>query len=160
VILLLAVTGEAVSMAERFQSLAGHGVLPWTKRLEFGWLSRAWQWLGRDVDTSKLSLEGVLEGSLKQVPTFLVSNVARIIGNLVRLSLQTSISTVPLFFILRDSPRLLPAVREFITLDADQTDRVLRRAEDAVYATFYGVVVVAAIQGTIGGVAFWLLGLP
>jgi predicted PurR-regulated permease PerM len=160
VILLLAVTGEAVSMAERFQAMAGHGAFPWTNRLEIRWLDRAWHWLGRYVDTSKLSIESVLAGSLRQVTTFLVTNVASIIGNLVRISLETSISTVTLFFILRDSPRLLPAIREFIPLDADQTDRVLRRAEDAVYATFYGVVVVAAIQGSIGGVAFWLLGLP
>lgn len=159
VILLLAVTGEAVSMAERFQAMAGQGTLPWKNRLEIAWLDRVWQWLSRYVDTSKLSLTAVLEGSLRQITTFLVANVANIIGNVVRLSLQTSISTVTLFFILRDSRRLLPAVREFIPLDADQTDRVLRRAEDAVYATFYGVVVVAAIQGSIGGLTFWLLGL-
>ncbi len=34
------------------------------------------------------------------------------------------------------------------------------RAADTIHATFYGTIVCAAVQGTLGGLMFWWLGLP
>ena len=39
-------------------------------------------------------------------------------------------------------------------------DRVFSRVGNTVHATIYGTLVVAAIQGTLGGLMFWWLGLP
>jgi predicted PurR-regulated permease PerM len=39
-------------------------------------------------------------------------------------------------------------------------DRVFRRVCDTVHATLYGTLAVAAVQGTLGGLMFWWLGLP
>ena len=39
-------------------------------------------------------------------------------------------------------------------------DRLFGRVVDAVVATFYGTVVVAAVQGALGGLIFWWLELP
>jgi len=36
----------------------------------------------------------------------------------------------------------------------------MQRVSDTVYATIYGTLVVAAIQGALGGLMFWWLGLP
>jgi predicted PurR-regulated permease PerM len=37
---------------------------------------------------------------------------------------------------------------------------LFRIVSDTVYATVYGSVVVAAVQGSMGGIMFWILGLP
>ena len=39
-------------------------------------------------------------------------------------------------------------------------DRLFSRMGDTVYATIYGTLAVAAVQGTLGGLMFWWLGLP
>ena len=39
-------------------------------------------------------------------------------------------------------------------------DRLFSRVGDTVYATIYGTLAVAAVQGTLGGLMFWWLGLP
>ena len=39
-------------------------------------------------------------------------------------------------------------------------DQLFRRVVDTVEATFYGTLVVAAVQGTLGGFIFWWLDLP
>jgi predicted PurR-regulated permease PerM len=39
-------------------------------------------------------------------------------------------------------------------------DQLFARINDTVRATLYGTVVVASIQGTLGGLIFWWLGLP
>ena len=39
-------------------------------------------------------------------------------------------------------------------------DRMFTRVADTVHATIYGTLIVAAVQGTLGGLMFWWLGLP
>src|SRR5688500_10349855 len=39
-------------------------------------------------------------------------------------------------------------------------NRLMSRIVDMVRATLYGTVAVAALQGTLGGLRFWWLGLP
>ena len=39
-------------------------------------------------------------------------------------------------------------------------DRVCRRVGDTIYATIYGTLAVSAVQGLLGGLMFWWLGLP
>src|SRR5215207_5997857 len=45
-------------------------------------------------------------------------------------------------------------------LSAAEMDKLIDRVVDTVYATLYGTVAVAAVQGTLGGLIFWWLGLP
>jgi predicted PurR-regulated permease PerM len=51
-------------------------------------------------------------------------------------------------------------LREISPLSDDEMDQLERRVVDTVEATLYGTVVVAAVQGTLGGLMFWWLGLP
>ena len=39
-------------------------------------------------------------------------------------------------------------------------DRLFGRVGDTIYATIYGTLAVAAVQGLLGGLMFWWLGLP
>jgi predicted PurR-regulated permease PerM len=65
-----------------------------------------------------------------------------------------------LFYLLRDRHRILNAVRGWVPLSQAETDEVFERVDDTIWASVYGTLMVAAVQGTLGGVVFWLLGLP
>jgi predicted PurR-regulated permease PerM len=65
-----------------------------------------------------------------------------------------------LFYFLRDRALALDWLQEISPLSAADTRLLFERIVDAIQATFYGTVVVAAIQGTLGGLIFWSLGLP
>ena len=41
-----------------------------------------------------------------------------------------------------------------------ETDRLCGRVGDTIYATIYGTLAVSAVQGLLGGLMFWWLGLP
>jgi predicted PurR-regulated permease PerM len=45
-------------------------------------------------------------------------------------------------------------------LSNQETDRLLERVSDTIHATIFGTVVVAMIQGAMGGVMFVLMGIP
>lgn len=65
-----------------------------------------------------------------------------------------------LFYLLRDGEGLLTRVKHSVPLAAEQKTILLERISLVVRATVKGGVTVAVVQGVLGGLAFWLLGIP
>ena len=64
-----------------------------------------------------------------------------------------------LFFLFRDGEKLAARVVEFMPLPRDQSLGLIKRLQEVLAGCVYGVLMVAAVQGTLGGITFWLLGL-
>ncbi|MCP8894921.1 AI-2E family transporter [Shinella daejeonensis] len=63
------------------------------------------------------------------------------------------------FFLLRDGSSLTRRIKDAIPLRASQRDALLEKFTVVVRATVKGSVFVAALQGALGGLIFWLLGI-
>ena len=64
-----------------------------------------------------------------------------------------------LFFLLRDGGALAERIKEAIPLQNDQKVAFFARFADVIRATVKGGILVAIAQGTLGGIAFWFLGI-
>ena len=64
-----------------------------------------------------------------------------------------------LFFLLRDGRALAERIRDAIPLRGEQKAALFARFADVVRATVKGGILVAMAQGTLGGIAFWFLGI-
>jgi predicted PurR-regulated permease PerM len=64
-----------------------------------------------------------------------------------------------LFFMLRDSTSMGAQLRDLLPLQERDRDQLLSDTRDLVIASVGAGLAVAAAQGAVGGVAFWLLGL-
>ncbi|TIX48900.1 AI-2E family transporter [Alteraurantiacibacter aquimixticola] len=64
------------------------------------------------------------------------------------------------FFLLRDGKALAPRVLAAMPMDADITARMAERFLTIVRATIKGSVVVGLVQGALGGITFWIAGVP
>jgi len=64
------------------------------------------------------------------------------------------------FFLLRDGRRLAARIERAIPLPPAQRDALFDRFVAVVRATIRGSLVVAILQGSIGGLTFWILGIP
>lgn len=65
-----------------------------------------------------------------------------------------------LFFFLRDRDVVLRTLRGLSPLTEPEMDRLLLRIGDTIHATIYGTAAVSLVQGSLGGLMFWWLGLP
>jgi predicted PurR-regulated permease PerM len=65
-----------------------------------------------------------------------------------------------LFFLFRDGDQLSQSIARSIPLHPQHTRRLLTQFATVVRATVKGNIVVALVQGALGSVAFWFLGLP
>ena len=64
------------------------------------------------------------------------------------------------FFFLRDHREALHQVRMLSPLTRSETSYLFERTSDVIHAIILGNVITSAIQGTLGGLMFWVLGLP
>ena len=64
-----------------------------------------------------------------------------------------------LFFFLRDRRSALQSLRWLSPLSHSEMDYLFHRVNDTICATIYGTLSVAAIQGFLGGLMFWWLGI-
>jgi len=65
-----------------------------------------------------------------------------------------------LFFFLRDRRAALQSLRSLSPLSEAEMDRLFGQIGDTLAATINGTLIVAAVQGLLGGLMFWWLGLP
>ena len=65
-----------------------------------------------------------------------------------------------LFYFFRDRRKALDSLRSLVPLSEAEVDHVFTRVADTIHATVFGTIVVAAVQGTLGGLMFWWLGVP
>ena len=65
-----------------------------------------------------------------------------------------------LFFFLRDRKAIIKSLHNLLPLSSNQTTELFKHIGDTIHATVYGVLAVAVVQGTLGGLMFWWLGLP
>jgi predicted PurR-regulated permease PerM len=65
-----------------------------------------------------------------------------------------------MFLMFRDGPRIVARIPDLLPFDRAHSETAFDRMRDVIYASVYGVVVIALIQGALCGVMFWLLGIP
>ena len=65
-----------------------------------------------------------------------------------------------LFYFLRDRRAAGRLLQDWLPLTNAESEDLFGRVVDTVHATIYGTLAVAAVQGFLGGLMFWFLGLP
>ncbi|MCB4791917.1 MAG: AI-2E family transporter [Elusimicrobia bacterium] len=101
-----------------------------------------------------------LPGTVTTLAKWLSSTAGSIVkGSLFQL-IDIAMTFYMLFFFLRDRRAALRSLRSLSPLSEKEMDSLFCRVSDTIYATVYGTLAVASIQGLLGGLMFWWLGLP
>jgi len=74
--------------------------------------------------------------------------------------LSFALTAFATFLMLRYGDRLVATIPDLLPFERTRSEALLLRIRDAVYASVYGVVTIATIQGVLCGGMFWLLGVP
>jgi predicted PurR-regulated permease PerM len=101
-----------------------------------------------------------LSQTVRSAASYLGSKVASFIGISIGWFAQVIIMLFILFFAYRDHSEASAFARSLLPLNEDEAKVLLERLRGTIYATALGRMAIAAIQGTLGGLAYWLLGVP
>jgi predicted PurR-regulated permease PerM len=120
---------------------------------------RAILWVSHYAPVSVPDLQATISSQAEKAVSTLLTITAGLVGSLSVFGLNAFIAIVVLFFLFRDGRSMLRRVTVMLPLRPDQTRRLFVRVKETLDAIVYGTLAMAAIQGTLTGLAFWFLGL-
>jgi len=85
---------------------------------------------------------------------------AMLIGGLLGLIVNALMTAFTLYYLFRDGETIARRLPDLLPLPRPDALRIIARTREMITASVYGVVVIAIVQGTLGGVMFAILGLP
>ncbi len=97
--------------------------------------------------------------SLKDIGKNVKGALSSGIANIADVIIDFLFMLLAVFFFLRDGPDFLSRIRDYLPFSEEDKNRLFSKTKDMVISTVYGGVVVAVVQGFIGGVTFSLLGI-
>jgi predicted PurR-regulated permease PerM len=107
-----------------------------------------------------LNVPATLTERLENLPDLVVGRTFRVVSGIGGMVLQVGVGLFTLFYLFRDGERMLQAARSHVPLASGPTELLALRAKEVMFAAVFGHVFVALVQGLLGGMAFWALGLP
>lgn len=101
-----------------------------------------------------------LQNTTRSVAAYLGSRFAGFIGRSFSAITQIVVMLFILFFIFRDRDLAISFVRSLLPLRPDESDRLIERVGDTIYASALGRLAIAAVQGLLADLSYWVLGVP
>jgi predicted PurR-regulated permease PerM len=123
-------------------------------------LGRAIGWIGRFINIEEVRSGEFLRERLQSMTGAVAGRALGFVGGVVGAVVQVFFVIFTMYYLFRDGERFVRALPDTLPLRREQSERIFERTRDVIAASLYGVLVIAVIQGLLGGVAFWALGLP
>ena len=160
-IVIVVVIVPAAFVVERLITEATSGIQSLQARVEGGELQSLLDrhpalaplgaWIDRQFD---------LPSMMSAVVTWLSNLGATFVKGSMLQVVEVFITFYLLFYFLRDRRAAKTMILAWLPLTKPETEQLLRRLGETVHAIIYGTLAVAAVQGSLGGLMFWMLGLP
>ena len=107
--------------------------------------------IGRQLD---------LPGTAGRLASWLSTTAGSIVTGSVYQALGLCLTFYLVFFLLRDRRAALQSLLALSPLSKTEMNRLCGRVAETIHATVYGTLAVSSVQGLLGGLMFWWLGLP
>lgn len=109
------------------------------------------RWLDRRIN---VRTEG------KRMISGFVGYVSGVLGGSAWVLVDVLLVLFFLFYFYRDGSAVLGTIRSLLPLSESESSILFERVAATLRATFRGTIVVASVQGALGGFMFWCLGVP
>ncbi|HUK55741.1 MAG TPA: AI-2E family transporter [Nitrospiria bacterium] len=155
------VVSDAVAVYRRLESEIQSGQATWLTALQSHpavlWML---DWVRRQQSAPDRNLQATLLSNAREASLFLASQLSSILGNVVSFLLHTGVSLFTAFFLFRNGAGWLGWARQITPIKHEIQELVLGQVDQTVKAILYGNIIVAIAQGFLGGVGFWIAGIP
>lgn len=106
-----------------------------------------------------IDFKPLLEEKIESASSFFIKNAIGFFRNIIGGLVQLIMVLFVFYFMLKDSDKLLRGIKIYLPLNEDQSEALIMKVGDTIYSTVYVALIVAIVQGSLGGLAFWVLGL-
>jgi len=125
-------------------------------------LAKGWDWLAHHVpglDPNADVLEMLSQG-VQNEAGFLAQRLGTILRNIAAFIFDLFVMSFAMFYFFRDADTIIHGVRSILPFDAEHRDALMAQTRDLISASVTTSLILAAVQGLIGGFGFALVRLP
>jgi predicted PurR-regulated permease PerM len=158
--LLIALVNEATTAVAKVNEMSKSGELSNLLSFNIPFLDTLREKLSRYYDISKINLNQLVRDAIDSVSKVLITQTSWVITNATKSVFYFFLMIFTMFYFFRDGEKIVHRLRRLMPLSPNQISVTFKQLRDIILATMYGGVVVALIQGMIGGVLFFALGIP
>jgi len=126
---------------------------------QFDWVNRAWAWLSSRLGQSGSDLPTVLREGAGRASTALAGQLGAVLRNVAVFFLSLFATLFALFYFFRDGHAILARLGQALPFDAPTNEQILEDARNLIHASVTVGLLISAIQGFLGGVAFAIVGI-
>jgi predicted PurR-regulated permease PerM len=159
--LAVALVQEAVANVDLFRHMAESGRLDNFLNLEnsafFKMIAKR---LEPYVDISQFDLKTIIGNAFRSVSKAALKETTNILTNAGRFLFSFGLMIFFMFFLFRDGDRLFAQIKSILPLKPENAEKTINHLKHVIEGTMYGGLVVALVQGIIGGLLFLIMGLP
>jgi len=158
--LFAALVNEAAAAVAKVNAMYKAGELDNLLQFNIPWLEAVKQKLSQYYDLSKINLNQLVKDALDKTSGIIFSQTSWLIANGTRAIFYFILMIFTMFYFFRDGEMLINRIKRLMPIAREQVDAAFSKLRDVIYATMYGGVVVALIQGLLGGILFTVMGIP
>jgi predicted PurR-regulated permease PerM len=113
---------------------------------------------GRSLDGVNIAdqLSNVADSAVQ----YLVGSGVSIFGDIADVVAKFFILLFLLFYLVRDGEQMVGGLKTLLPLREEQTVRIFGKIRDVTRAVVFGSLAIGVIQGVLGGVGVWIVGMP
>ncbi len=100
------------------------------------------------------------DATVKDVTTRITEGISNILFSIPIFMLDLFIILFIMFFLFRDGKVFVDKIERILPLKDKYRKHVFKKFNDMAYAVIYGSIIIAVIQGTLGGIGFFIFGVP
>ena len=123
-------------------------------------LGRLSQWVETRFGLDILGFQDFFIQQLKNVSEGLLGASFSLVGNIVSSIVKAFFVIFTMYYLFRDADKIVNKLPDALPLDREQSEALIFRTQQVVSASVYGVMTIAALQGLLAGLAYWILGIP
>ena len=123
-------------------------------------IGRVAEWVQRRFGVDPLSSQQFIVEQLERSGQFMLGFSVSLVGNIAGGIVKAFFVVFTMYYLFRDGDKIVDKLPEAFPLKREQSEEIIARTQEVVSASVYGVVSIAALQGLLGGIAFWILGIP
>lgn len=150
-----------VFVQQNVQNGSLDGLLKWENGgVIYDSLGFAREYLGDFVDIDSLNLRESIVDVAKTVTSVLAQQSANILKGALWLLISTFIMFFSMYYLFKDHEYIMDRVMTLSPLPDRHEQALFRKFKEISLATLYGIFLTAFIQGIIGGIGFFIAGVP
>lgn len=100
-----------------------------------------------------------LEDIVSKTTNFIIAKISGVVFALPIIFINLFVTFFAVFYLLRDGRKLVEYIKSLLPIHSRHREHIFVRLRDTAHAVVYGSLVIAIIQGALGGIGFWAFGV-